>query len=182
MKLVGIFSLASGALEHYATGTLHQHESVFFRSLWGGLKKAEVVLADRGFCSYSTLAQLAGRGIDAVRRLHAARKVSFREGRRLGPDDRLVVWPKPVLRPEAWSLEEWGALPESFAVRLIRLYVTTPGFRTREVTLVTTLTEAEIYPADQIRALYAARWGVELHFHQIKILLGLDTCGARAPS
>jgi hypothetical protein len=181
MKLVGIFSLASGALEHYVIGTLHQHESVLFRSLFGRLEKGEIVLADRGFCSYSTLAQLAGRGIDSVLRLHAARKVSFREGRRLGPDDRLVTWPKPALRPEAWSVEAWAALPESFAVRLIRLYVTTPGFRTREVTLVTTLTDAATYPADRIRALYAERWGVELHFHQIKILLGLDILRCKSP-
>ena len=40
---------------------------------------------------------------------------------------------------------------------LIRLYVSTPGFRTREVTLVATLTDAVAYPADAIRALYAQR-------------------------
>ena len=47
MKVVGLFSLASGGLEHYATGTLHQHKSVLFRSLWQRLSKGEVTLADR---------------------------------------------------------------------------------------------------------------------------------------
>jgi Transposase DDE domain len=181
MKLTGIFCLASGGLEDYATGTLHQHESILFRSLWDNLDKGDVMLGDRGFCSYAALAQLSQRGIDSVMRLHQARKVTFREGRRLGEDDRLVTWRKPAQRTDAWSREEWEALPQSLPVRLIRLYVSTPGFRTREVTLVTTLTDATAYPADAIRALYAQRWEVELHFHQIKTLLGLDILRCKSP-
>lgn len=181
LKLTGIFSLASGGLEDYATGTLHQHESILFRSLWDRLEKGDVMLGDRGFCSYAALGALSQRGIDAVMRLHQARKVSFREGRCLGADDRLVTWKKPAQRTDAWSEEEWATLPESLAVRLIRLQVGTPGFRTREVTLVTTLTDATAYPADAIRALYAQRWEVELHFHQIKILLGLDILRCKSP-
>ena len=180
MKLTGIFSLASGGLEDHATGSLHQHESVLFRSLWEGLDKGDILLGDRGFCSYGALAGLARRGIDSVMRLHQARKVNFREGRRLGDDDRLVTWNKPQ-RTEAWSREEWEALPGSLSLRLIRLYVSTPGFRTREVTLVTTLTDAKAYPSEAIRALYAQRWEVELHFHQIKILLGLDILRCKSP-
>ena len=180
MKLAGIFSLASGGLQDYASGTLHQHESILFRSLWDGLEKGDVMLGDRGFCSYGALAGLARRGIDSVMRLHQARKVNFREGQRLGNDDRLVTWSKPQ-RTDAWSPAEWEALPESLSLRLIRLYVSTPGFRTREVTLVTTLTDAKTYPADAIRALYGQRWEVELHFHQIKILLGLDILRCKSP-
>lgn len=181
MKLVGIFSLGSGALEDYATGTLHQHESILFRSLWERLEKGDLMLGDRGFCSYAALARLSQRGIDSVLRLHQARKVSFREGRRLGKDDRLVTWQKPAQRTDAWSLEEWEALPAELSLRLIRLQVSTPGFRTRSVTLVTTLTDAHTYPADKIRALYGQRWEVELHFHQIKILLGLDILRCKSP-
>ena len=121
------------------------------------------MLADRGFCSYAALACLSQRGIDSVLRLHQARKVSFREGERLGRDDRLITWSKPAQRTDAWSLEEWAALPAELPLRLIRLRVSTPGFRTRSVTLVTTLADANTYPADRIRALYGQRWEVELH-------------------
>lgn len=181
MKVVGVFSLASGALETYATGTLHEHESVIFRTLWDRLEKGDVMLADRGFCSYAALGALAQRGIDSVVRLHQARKVSFREGRRLGPDDRLITWQKPAQRTDAWSAEAWESLPESLPVRLVRLRVSTPGFRTKSITLVTTLTDAKAWPADAIRALYAERWGVELHFAQIKTLLGLDILRCKSP-
>ena len=180
LKLTGVFSLAGGGLEDYAAGTLHQHESVLFRRLWDHLEKGGVMLGDGGFCPYGALAGLSRRGIDSVLRLHPARKTSFREGRRLGDDDRLVTWNKPQ-RTEAWSREEWEALPGSLSLRLIRLQVSTPGFRTREVTLVTTLTDAKACPADAIRALYAQRWEVELHFHQIKILLGLDILRGKSP-
>ena len=190
LKLTGIFSLASGGLEDDATGTLHQHESMRFRSLWDQWEKGAVMLGDRGFCSSAALAALSPRRIDSVMRLHPARKVHFREGRRLGADDRLVTWQKPAQRTEAWSREEWAALPERLAVRLIRLPVSTPGFRTREVTLATTLTDAIAYPADAIRARDAPlrlrsghpqRWEVERHFHQIKILLGLDILRCKSP-
>lgn len=181
LKMVGLFSLSSGGLESYATGTLHQHDSVLFRELWSSLRKGDLVVGDRAFCSYAALGQLAQRGIDSVVRLHQARKVSFREGRRLGPDDRLITWTKPTQRLEAWSAQEWEALPESMELRVIRLQVTAPGFRTRTVTLVTTLTDPQAYPAEEIRALYGQRWTVELHFYQIKILLGLDILRCQSP-
>ena len=72
-------------------------------------------------------------------------------------------------------------MPESLSLRLLRLDVSTPGFRTREVTLITTRTDAKACPADAIRALYAQRWEVELHFHQIKLLLGLDILRGKSP-
>ena len=36
-------------------------------------------------------------------------------------------------------------------------------------------------PAEAMRALSAQRWEVELHFHQIKILLGLDILRCKSP-
>lgn len=39
MKLVGLFSLASGALLDFATGTLHIHESQLLRTLWDRMSK-----------------------------------------------------------------------------------------------------------------------------------------------
>lgn len=182
MKLVGLFSLESGALLESATGSLREHETTLFRGLWGKLKRGDVLLGDRGFCSYLNLAALAARGIDCVLRLHQARPVDFRRGKKLGPDDRLVEWSRPAQRPEGVSQAEWLALPETLAVRLIRLRVAAPGFRTRTVVLATTLTDAVEYPADTLRCLYAARWQVEGHFFQIKELLALDVLRCESPA
>jgi hypothetical protein len=47
--------------------------------------------------------------------------------------------------------------------------------------LVTTLLDADAYPADELRDLYAQRWNVELHFHQIKVALAMDILSCKSP-
>ncbi len=182
MKMAGLFSLASGALLEHTTGHHHTHDSTLFRELWSKLKKGDIILADRAFCSYGAMAALAHRGIDTVVRLHQMRKSDFRFGRRLGLGDRLVVWTKPKNCPEVWSKDEFARLPEQLPVRLIRTLITAEGFRTRSVLIATTLTDAEKYPADAIGELYAARWNIELHFAQIKTTLGLDVLRCQSPA
>ena len=59
--------------------------------------------------------------------------------------------------PDTLSAEEFAALPGQLSVRLIRTTITAKGFRTREVTIATTLTDAGLYPADTLRELYARR-------------------------
>ena len=53
--------------------------------------------------------------------------------------------------PVWMSEDEYRKLPESIMVRELRYRITAPGFRTREVTLVTTLLDAAAYPADARR-------------------------------
>jgi hypothetical protein len=114
-------------------------------------------------------------------RLHQMRRADFRTGKALGPEDRLVIWHKPAQRTEAWSAQEFAALPETLTLRMIRLKVVAKGFRTRAVVLVTTLLDSETYPADALRELYGERWNVELHFHQIKTLLAMDVLRCQSP-
>jgi len=180
-KMVGLFSLASGALLEESVGDLHIHESLLFRSLWDRLSKGDIVLGDRGFCSYGAMAALLERGVDTVIRLHQMRKVDLRRGRRLGPGDQLVVWSKPVQPPLHVTPAQWELLPQKLAVRLIRVVVETPGFRTRSVLIATTLLDAGLYPAEAIRDLYARRWTIELHFAQIKTTLQLDVLRCQSP-
>lgn len=181
LKLVGLFSLGSGALLEHATGDLHVHESQLFRQLWEKLEKRDVLLADRGFCSYAAIASLSSRGVDSVMRLHAMRKADFRSGKALGKGERQATWTKPKQRPLAWSVEEFAALPKQLVLRMIKVEVAAAGFRTRRVILVTTLLDGELYPAEQVRALYAQRWSVELHFHQLKTILHLDILRCQSP-
>jgi Transposase DDE domain len=181
MKLVGLFSLASGALLHFAHGSLHLHESQLFRQLWKHLAKGDVILSDRGFCSFFALSSLLQLGVDSVMRLHATRRVDFRRGKRLAKDDFLLQWKKPRQATAAWSPEEFAALPASLTLRHIRLKVSVKGYRTRSLILVTTLLDPETYPAETIAELYLQRWGVELHFREIKILLGLDILSCLSP-
>jgi hypothetical protein len=70
MKLVGLFSMASGALLRVAEGDLHIHESRLFARLWHVLSAGDVILTDRGFCSFFAIASLLRQSVDSVMRLH----------------------------------------------------------------------------------------------------------------
>ena len=72
------------------------------------------------------------------------------------------------------SEAEYRALPESIVVREVRYRIDAPGFRTREVTLVTTLLDAEMYPAEELASLYGTRWRVEEHLKSLKHTMKMD--------
>src|SRR6202043_2396879 len=140
------------------------------RQLWNNLRIGDVILSDRGFCSFFSIHSLLPLGVDGVMRLHKSREVDFRRGKRLGKDDFLLQWKKPRQRAAVLSQEEFDALPESLQLRHIRLAVNVKGFRTRNIILVTTLLDPEAYPAEAIAKLYLQRWSVELHYY-ISVIL-----------
>jgi Transposase DDE domain len=95
LKLVGLFSLATGALLHAVHGPVRGSEVQRFGRLWDHLSQGEVLLADRGFCSFGLLAALQQRGIDGVIGLQQARPADLRRGKPLGKADRQWEWAKP---------------------------------------------------------------------------------------
>ncbi len=66
----------------------------------------------------------------------------FRKGERLGKNDHIVTWNRPKRRPKAMNKEEFEALPATLQVREVRFSVEQPGWRTKSVTVVTTLLDA----------------------------------------
>jgi hypothetical protein len=181
MKLVGLFCLASGAFLHVVRGTLLMHESQLFRQLWRHFNPGDILLADRGFCSFFSIHSLQQRGVDSVMRLHQRRRVDFRRGKRLGQNDILLNWTKPQTRPETLSPQEFDALPDSLRVRQIKLQPKIKGCRVQTIILVTTLLDPRAFPAQALGELYFQRWSVELHFREIKTLLRLDILRCLSP-
>ena len=59
-------------------------------------------------------------------------------------------------------------------MRELRYQVRTPGFRSREITLVTSLLDPVKYPAPELIKLYRRRWEVETCLGHLKTTLGLD--------
>lgn len=182
VKVVACFCLASGALLAWVEGTLLAHDCRLLLQLLSVFKQGDVVLADRGFSSYGSLASLFTRGVDAVMRLHQFRKLDWRAGKRLGRRDRLVTWRKGLLQGKLWTAEAWAALPEELPVRLVEIVVNVPGFRTHKIVLVTTLLDAPTYSAQELGRLYFRRWSVELFFRDIKQTLGMDVLRCKSPA
>ena len=52
-------------------------------------------------------------------------------------------------------------------LREVRAHVTQKGFRTKELVAVTTLLDADEYPADEIAELYRRRWQAELNLRSL---------------
>ena len=109
------------------------------------------------------------------------RKLDLAGAERLGPNDWRMTWTKPAQGPKGCPPESWAALPETLTVRIVRYRVETPGYRSEEVTLVTTLLDPVAFPAPALAELYCRRWSVELHFREIKTLLGLDILRCLTP-
>jgi len=181
MKFVVLFSLGSGAVLNFLLGNLHHHDLRLLRGLWAQLKKGDLLLGDRAYGEYTTLAGLAQLGVDVVARLHSRRKVDFRRARRLGHNDGLFLWTKSYQQSEILSPSEWDLLPAQITVRIIRFTATLRGFRNRRVTLVTTLLDCQLYPAEELAALYARRWRLELCLRDLKTTLGMEQLRCKTP-
>lgn len=182
LKLVGVFSLASGAVLHYAKGNKHQSELGLFKRLVGQFQRSDLVVADRGFCSYVLLALLLGRGVASLMRLHHSRCSDLRKGKRLGKNDRLFTWRKPNQRPPWLPPSRWKKIPAQLTVRVLRFTLHSPGYRSKSVTLVTTLLDPHQYPAREIAQLYLRRWKIELWWRDIKTSLGMEVLRCQSPS
>jgi hypothetical protein len=87
-------------------------ENRLFRPLWPQLQARDIVVGDRHFCSYGNVAGLKQQQVESLFRLHSKRNASFRQGRPLGKDDRLVTWAKSAYRPTGLSPEAWQRFPD----------------------------------------------------------------------
>lgn len=197
--LLTLFHAGTGLLQKTIVAPLRTNDLTHAWRTHAELKRGDVLVADRGFCSYAHLAQLVQAGLHGVFRLHQKMIVDFRIGRMhvppsppypklkrprglprsrwvkwLGCRDQQVEYFKPQSRPKWISSAEYAALPASILVRELRYRVWQPGFRTRDVTLVTTLVDPLQYPAAELAQLYFDRWRVEVNLRHLKQTLHMD--------
>jgi hypothetical protein len=182
LRFVGLFSLTTGCLLATVTGSYYDAELALFRKLWHFLKPRDILVADRLFSDYGTLACLWGKGVDVVVRMNQFRPKDFRQGLCLGPQDRLVTWRKPRRCPRTIGPVLWLTLPAELTLRMFRVTCSAKGFRTRHLIIVTTLLDPEKYPAAEVAKLYLQRWSVELFFRDLKTLLQMEQLRCKSPA
>jgi IS5 family transposase len=194
--LLTLFHAGTGLLQKVLVAPLRTHDVAGVQPMHDELEAGDVVVADRGFCSYAHLALLARARLHAVLRVHQRTLVNFRIGRMhtppagpyrklrrlprsewikwLGVRDQWVKYFKPKQRPGWLSVEDFASLPASMIVRELRYRIRRRGYRTRQVTLVTTLLDVERYPLEELAQLYADRWQIETNLRHLKQTLHLD--------
>ena len=194
--LLALFHAGTGLVVRMLAAPLRTHDLSQVVELHPDLHPGDVLVADRGFCSYAHLALLVQTGVHAVFRLHQRHIVDFTPGRphvkprtrgkrhkgqprsgwlqQLGEHDQLVHWLKPLTCPQWMDKEQFRHLPERLEVRELQYRVDRKGFRVTTITLVTTLLDAVLYPVEAFAQLYYARWGIETNFAHLKTTMGLD--------
>jgi hypothetical protein len=182
-RLVVVFCMSCGSVLDAAVGRYQGKatgENALLRTRADAFEPGDIVLGDRYYGGWFDLALWQQRGVDVVVRLHQLRRVDFRRGRRLGPRDHVVRWPKPP-RPDWMDDATYEALPAALDVREVEVRVTQPGFRTRQLVVATTLRDAHAFPARDLAALYRARWHAELDLRSLKITLGMEVLRCKSP-
>ncbi len=182
-RMIGVFSLATGAIRLTAMSAYkgkQTGETSLLRSILSGISPGTILLADRYYASFWLLAQSELKQIDLVARVHHKRKVDFRRGLKQGYLDQLVAYHKPQ-RPNWMSEEEYAKYPSFILVRHLKYKVEQEGFRTREITLATTLLEASVYEAEDLASLYRRRWLVELHIRSLKTQMQMEHLRCKSP-
>jgi len=153
-------------------------------SLGEHFKPGDIITGDRAYGLYVVLHWVGALGADLVARLNTrSRHMDFRTAtKKLGPQDGLFLWQKPRAPSKLLSAEQWAAVPETMVVRILRLRVEKPGFRTRDLTIVTTLLDAELYPVAEILEVYFKRWRLEMCLDDLKTTLAMEKLKCRTPA
>jgi hypothetical protein len=184
----------SGLLQRAIAGPLRTHDLSAAPQWHPELAAGDVLAGDRAFCSYVHLAMLFSGGIFAVVRAHQRLIVNFTAGRAhvapggkskkgvprsrwiesLGSRDQIVEWFRPDDCPAWLSAEAFAALPATLRVRELRYSIARPGFRVKQVTLVTTLLDAQVYTKAKLAEVYRLRWTIETCFAHLKTTMNMD--------
>jgi len=181
MRFVVFFSLLSGAILAVAQASLAVSELALLAQLTSQLAKGDILIGDRGFGCYPVIALLQHTvGVDFIgrttRRIDGRRRVQ-----RLGRNDWLIQWEKGAKASPWMSLRQWRGLPATLTLRAVKGALYHKGFRVRQVTLITTLLDAQAYPAQEILCAYLRRWRLEMCLDDLKTTLRLDSLRSRSP-
>ena len=182
-RICACFSLATGGLLSFKLGNKRSAELPLLRQQADTFRKGDIFLGDKGFCSYFDMANFKKRDVDSVITLARRYPVAAKDAVKvLGENDLLIRWKKPVWnKRSAYTHDQWKALPHELLLRQIHVTVNVPGFRTESFYIITTLTDAELYTAEELAELYLQRWQVELFFRDLKTTIGMDILRGKRP-
>jgi hypothetical protein len=183
-RIVVLLSLASGAALDLAIAPFRGKqtgETALFRQLWRSLFAGDIVAGDRCFASFWDLALLKMAGVDSVFRQHQLRLTREQRIKRLGSGDYLLRLPKPQ-RPSWMDRDSYRCIPAELIVREVTVSVKVRGFRVKELTLVTTLCDAQETSVAELAQVYRLRWHAELDLRSIKVTMQMDVLRCKTPA
>ena len=172
VRVATLMSLRSHILASAAFGPYEDSEIVLSAFLWRDVPDNSLVAVDRGFLAAGILVPLARDGHNRHWMTRAKSTTKWKVIKSIGKNDDLVE-----LTISAQARKYDPSLPKTYIARAIKYQV--KGFRAQ--TILTSLLDAETYPAEEIVALYHERWELELGYDEIKteMLDRLETIRSR---
>lgn len=174
VRVVALMVLRSHLLAAAEFGASSVSEVKLAERIWPTLPDSSVTILDRGFISFRVFHDIHSGGQERHWLTRSKANLKPRVVKSLGRGDHLVE-----ITVNRGLRRAHPHLPETLPARAIRYH--RRGFRPQ--TLLTSLLDANKYPAEEIVALYHERWELEIGFDEVKThtLDREETLRSRAP-
>jgi hypothetical protein len=139
-------------------------------------KGNDLVIYDRGYCSFRMMALASQANTDFLIRCRSRRSFQVAEGMLAGKgSDDITLTIKPSKNTKVKVRNE--GLPTDLTVRFVRVTLDTGEYEV----LATSLTDQEKYPLSCFKELYYLRWGIETFYGTLKTRLHLENFTGLSP-
>lgn len=159
VRVCVLMTLRSHLLAGARFGEYAKSEIALAQELWNEIPDYTVTILDRLFMTSDVVCGLNQVGKQRHWLVRMKKNRSYKEIERLGPSDALVE-----LKVSRDARGKNPALPKTFRAR--RIVYERPGYRPR--TLLTSMLDAEAFPAEEIATLHHERWELEIGYDEIK--------------
>jgi hypothetical protein len=182
LNLTVVIDWASGAVLGWASGNKHWGEQSLWKRIMNGLTlTGKLLLGDTYYGNYGNMAYTQKSGGFFILPLSGRIRVVKVKGKN-GKNDYYGKIAKPKIRAKTWSKAQWHSLPDEVNIRIIEFIRERPGYRARRIRLATNLLDINLYSREEIISIQKQRWDIELHFREIKTLMGMDHLASRSPT
>ena len=163
VRVLGLAECGSHTIIDAAIGAYRQGEQTLAEQVLRSLLPGMLLLADRGFFSYSLWNKAAGTGADLLWRMKSNAVLPV-EKRYSDGSFASHIYPDPKARRRN---------AQGIAVRVVQYTLApdttdTADAAERSYRLITTITDPAAAPADELAQLYTQRWEIETAFDELK--------------
>jgi hypothetical protein len=159
VRLVGLMALRSHLLAAVAFGPYSKGEHTYAAELWSSVPNHSLTVVDKGFFAANVLIPLSRDGENRHWLTRAKKNLRWRVVKTLGRGDLLVE-----MKVSSAARKRDPTLPKTWLARATTYH--RKGFRPQ--VLLSSLVDAEKYPAAEVVGLYHERWELELGYDEIK--------------
>jgi hypothetical protein len=159
VRLAALMALRSHLIAGVSFGPYAESEYTYAADLWPCVPDDSLTVVDRGFFAAAVLIPLTREGRNRHFLIRAKKNNRWQVIQNLAPGDEIVE-----LNVSVMARAKDPSLPTTWQMRAITYQ--RKGHQPQ--TLLTSLCDAEAYPAEEIAQLYHERWEIELGYDEIK--------------